>query len=163
MADAERMKRAIARDIEDQKAALEDLEAAEERSAARKARFRAFGATTVNMGGAWITSGLTALALGLGTSMLGRPDIGGFPLDLALGVGLGITGAVIKRPQLQTASIFIVGAATGRLASTWFHGPAVGNASPAQLAAHHPRGALHAAYGYGFGAEDPLVAAARHL
>jgi len=142
-----------------------------------------------SLGTSWLASAGTAIAVGFGSSFFGSPDITikshghdyKIPIDLGLGVGLGLAGLYMRKPFLQTASAFLVGTAAGRLSHAWFHGPAITQAHPADLAAAAaakgalpPPGAgvhpgLHghpakAGYGYGFGADaDPLVAAAKYL
>jgi len=139
-----------------------------------------------HLAGSWATAGVTAVALGFGTSVLGSDlHVGGMriPMDVTLGIGLGLIGVQMKSNMLQTASAFVVGTALGRVGHEWFHGPPVS----APHAADHPAAAALGAgpakagfgygiphgyhgphHGYGFGnggalGTDPLVAAARYL
>jgi len=140
------------------------------RSVGRAARDYVFGANIRkggsklgHLGADWMTSGLTAVALGFATSMFG-PDLafGGMriPLDLTLGITTGLVGVQIRNGAMQVASSYMIGAAAGRLAHEWFHGPPVSDAV-ARMPGPLGHGALHASYG--FGSNDPLVLAARYL
>jgi len=158
-------------EIEGLEKGLKKLEQRKHRRAKTWANVKTLGSDTEDLVGTWLTSGFTALilggvsqAIGLSTTIANTP----IPIDLALGVGMGVAGIAMKKKMLRTASAFVVGASAGRLATQLFHGPPV--AAVDGPPAHHGFGGYNGTppyffgpgTGYGFGA-DPLLEAAREL